>query len=122
MKKVLVLVIEDDRMLMLEIADALWRAGFEVVGAYDAVEGLQKIFEIRPDLVIASIDLLPVNGEDACLRIRQASYLPLIVTGGREDAIGALELGADAFIVKPLGVREVVARVHSLIRRGVVSG
>ena len=58
-----------------------------------------------------------MNGEDACLRIRKASYLPIVVLGSQEELVRTLELGADAYIVKPANGREVVARVHSLLRR-----
>jgi DNA-binding response OmpR family regulator len=117
MKKAIVLLVEKDRALVAEATGALRKAGFEVVEAADTIDGLKKIYEINPDVVIASTDLPPVSGEDACLRIRQASYLPLIALGSQDDVVEALELGADAYIVKPPSGREVVARVHSLLRR-----
>jgi two-component system response regulator ArlR len=116
-KKVLVLVAEKDRALVTEATRALRQAGFEVVETADTADGLKKIYEINPDVIIASTDLPPINGEDACQRIRQASYLPLIALGSQDDVAEALELGADAYIVKPTNGREVVARVHSLLRR-----
>jgi two-component system response regulator ArlR len=116
-KKVLVLVVEKDRALAAVAAGALREAGFEVAVAADAADGLKKIYQIRPDVVIAGTDLPPVNGEDACQRIRQASYLPFIVLGDREEVVETLELGADAYIVKPASGQEVVARVKSIIRR-----
>ena len=58
-----------------------------------------------------------VNGEDPCLRIRQASYLPIIVLGSKEEAAEMLELGADAYITKPPSLAELVARVRTLLRR-----
>jgi DNA-binding response OmpR family regulator len=117
MKKVLVLVVEKDRAFMTVVAGALRGAGFDVAVTANTADGLNKIYQIKPDVVIASTDLPPVNGEDACQRIRQASYLPLLVLGGREELVETLELGADAFIVKPASGEEVVARVNSLIRR-----
>jgi two-component system response regulator ArlR len=117
MKKVLVLVVEKDMALAAVAAGALREAGFEVALAANAADGLKKIYQIKPDVIIASTDLPPVNGEDACQRIRQASYLPFIVLGGREEVAETLELGADAYIVKPASGQEVVARVNSLIRR-----
>jgi DNA-binding response OmpR family regulator len=113
----LVLVVERDRALLTVTAGALRQAGFEVAVSADTADGLKKIYEIKPDVVIASTDLPPVNGEDACQRIRQASYLPFIVLGGREEVVEMLELGADAYIVKPASGQEVVARVNSLLRR-----
>jgi two-component system KDP operon response regulator KdpE len=58
-----------------------------------------------------------LNGEDACLRIRQACYLPILVLGDEEEAVETLELGVDAYLTKPLSVSELVARVHALLRR-----
>jgi two-component system response regulator ArlR len=116
-KKALVLVVEKDRALAADAAAALREADFEVVEAVDGAEGLKKIHEMNPDVIIASTDLPPVNGEDACKRIRQASYLPFIVLGTRDEVARLLELGADAGIVKPPSGREMVARVHALLRR-----
>ncbi len=117
MKKAVILVVEKDRSLSAKAAQALAEAGFEVVEAADAADGLEKIWETRPDLVIASTDLPPVNGENACLRLRQASYLPLIAIGSRDEVVEMLELGADACIIRPPSNREVVARVHLLLNR-----
>ena len=117
MKKAVVLVVEKDSSLSAMAARALAEAGFDVVEAANAADGLKKIFEMRPDVVIASTDLPPVNGENACLRLRQASYLPLIAIGSRDEVVEMLELGADACIIKPPSNREVVARVHLLLNR-----
>lgn len=62
-------------------------------------------------------ELPTVNGEDAYLRIRQASYLPIIVLGGQEEAAETLEYGADAYMTKPTNHIELVARVRGLLRR-----
>jgi DNA-binding response OmpR family regulator len=117
MKKAVVLVVEKDRSLVAEAVEALREAGYEVVEAADAADGLKKLYVTNPDVVIASTDLPPVNGEDACQRLRQASYLPLIAIGSREEVVEMLELGVDACVIKPPSGREVVARVDSLLRR-----
>ena len=83
----------------------------------DALDGLNKLYEVYPDLIIVERELPMVSGEDPCLRIRQASYLPIIVLGSREEAAETLELGADAYITKPLSLSELVARVQALLRR-----
>ena len=62
-------------------------------------------------------ELPMMNGEEPYFRIRQASYLPIIVLGSEEEAAEMLELGADAYITKPPNLSELVARVHSLLRR-----
>ena len=92
-------------------------AGYKVVRTADALDGLKKLYEAYPDLIIVARELPTVSGEDPCLRIRQASYLPIIVLGNGEEAVEMLELGADAYITKPPSLSELVARVHSLLRR-----
>jgi DNA-binding response OmpR family regulator len=117
MDKVLVMVVEKDRALVAEAITALQQAGYEVIEAFNAADGLKKINQLNPDLILASTDLPPVNGEDACLRIRQASYLPMVIFGDQAELVKTLEQGADAYIVQPASGREVVARVNSLLRR-----
>lgn len=112
-----VLVIEKDEALAEKTAVILEEAGYNVVKATDAIDGLRMVYEARPDLIIAARELPMVNGEDACLRIRQASYLPILVLGSEEEAVETLELGIDAFLTKPLSTNELVARVHALLRR-----
>ena len=85
--------------------------------ATDALDGLKKLYEVHPDLAIVSKELPMVNEEDPCLRLRQASYLPIIVLGNQEEAAEVLELGVDAYMMKPPSLIELVARVNSLLRR-----
>ena len=95
----------------------LEEAGYTVVRTTDALDGLKKLYEAYPDLIIMDRELPMVNGEDPCLRIRQASYLPMIVLGSNEEAAEMLELGADAYMTRPPRLSELVARVRSLLRR-----
>jgi len=115
MKKAVVLIVEGDRTSSQEAVEALREAGFEVIEADGAAAGLKTIYEARPDVIIASTNLLSVNGEDAFLRLRQASYLPMIAIGSREEVVEMLEMGVDAGIISPPSGREVVARVQSLL-------
>jgi DNA-binding response OmpR family regulator len=117
MKRPRILVIENDEAVAGRVVSFLGEAGYDVVRAADAAVGLAMIYETHPDLVIMAGSLPVINGEDPCLRIRQASYLPIIVLGGIYDAIEALELGADAYMNKPPGREELVARVNALLRR-----
>ena len=88
-----------------------------VVSAADTSEGIKKLYETYPDVVIAGSGLMMMDGEEAYFRIRKASYLPIVVIGSQEEAAEVLELGADAFVIKPPSLSEVVARVHRLLQR-----
>ena len=101
----------------MRAATALEEAGYNVIRVADVLDGLKKLYEAYPDLIIMTRELPMVNGEDPCLRIREACYLPIIAIGAAEEAVEILELGADAYMTKPLNLRELVARVQALLRR-----
>jgi DNA-binding response OmpR family regulator len=84
------------------------------VGAYD---GLKKLREAYPDLIVMAQELPPVNGENACLRIRQASYILMMVVGPAEETVDTFELGADAYMSRPPSDVELAAKARSLLRR-----
>lgn|GEM_PF-2241901 len=101
----------------MRVAAALEGAGYEVVRTIGAIDGIRILYQTYPDVIIMDSGLAMVNGEDAYMRVRQASYLPIIVLGNRGEAAEALELGADAFMIKPPNLIELVARVHRLLER-----
>jgi DNA-binding response OmpR family regulator len=112
-----VLIIEKDELVGIMLARALEAAGYEVIRAQDAREGLMKLYESYPDIIIINRGIPEIFGEDAFVRVRQASYLPLIVLGNSDDAAESLEMGADAFMTYPPSLRELVARVRNLLNR-----
>lgn len=112
-----ILVIEKDETIAVRATTALEEAGYTVIRVVDFLDGLKQLHEVNPDLIIMNRELPTVNGEDPCLRVREACYLPIIATGAAEEAVEILELGADAFMTKPLNLRELVARVKTLLRR-----
>ena len=114
MKPPRILVIENDEVTAGRMVSFLEEAGYDVVRAADAALGLARLYETRPDLVVMAGSLPVINGEDPCLRVRQASYLPIIILGGIYNAVEALELGADAYMNKPPGREELVAMVRAL--------
>lgn len=112
-----ILIIEDDEVLRERMAVALEGAGFKAITASNALEGLKSSYESNPDLVIMASDLPMVNREEPCLRLREETYMPIIILGGNEEAAEMLELGADAYMAKPPNLSELVARVRALLRR-----
>jgi DNA-binding response OmpR family regulator len=112
-----ILVIEQDPVLTASIVSALEEAGFSVTTAEDVVEGLRKVYENYADLAILANGLPLVDGEEPVLYFRQTSYLPILVLGNDDESMETLDLGADAYMPRPPSLRELVARVRSLLRR-----
>ncbi len=112
-----ILIIEKNEALAAEEAAVLEEAGYRVARARDALDGLKKLYEAYPDLIIMDMEFPSVNGVYPLLRIREVYSLPIIALGGREEVVNMLELGADAFMIKPPDLRELLARVRSLLRR-----
>jgi DNA-binding response OmpR family regulator len=117
------LVVEDDEGIADPMVDGLARSGFEVSrvatgqGALDAIGGATPI-----DMVLLDLGLPDMDGFDVCRRIRTQSRVPIVVVtarGEEVDRVIGLELGADDYIVKPFGFRELVARIRAVGRRTV---
>jgi len=116
-----ILVLEDDPGLRVLIARALQQNGFTVCQAGSGAE-MWSNFEKRPiDLILLDIMLPGKNGIDLCREIRARSGVPIIfisARGDETDRVIGLELGADDYIAKPVGTRELIARVRAVLRRG----
>jgi DNA-binding response OmpR family regulator len=122
-------VIEDDHHISDLVAMYLRRDGFRVLQAEDGMSGLDLIERERPRLVIVDIGLPgELDGFDVCRRLRQGigpgnpdlSSIPLLILSARDDEVDrvlGLELGADDYVTKPFSARELVARVHAILRR-----
>ncbi len=120
----LILVVDDERMLAETITYNLEKEGFEVIVAYDGESALQQAKARRPELVILDLMLPKISGWEVCRALRQNSefrldspILMLTARGEESDKVLGLELGADDYLVKPFGMRELVARVRALLRR-----
>lgn len=116
-----VLVIDDDRKLCALLADYLAGAGFDVVTALSADEGLRRLRADNHDLVILDVMLPDMDGFDACRAIRRSSAVPIVMLTARGDVMDrvvGLELGADDYLPKPFEPRELVARMQAILRRG----
>ncbi|MEO8692989.1 MAG: response regulator transcription factor [Acidimicrobiales bacterium] len=112
------LIVEDDPSIAASLREGLERHGFEVE---HTTSGRQAI-ELAPgvDLVLLDLGLPDIDGKDACREIRAVTTVPIIVVTARGDEIDRvllLELGADDYLVKPFGFRELVARIGAVIRR-----
>ncbi|QDS97238.1 response regulator transcription factor [Adhaeretor mobilis] len=116
-----VLIIEDDPTLLRGLSDNFASAGFEVETASDGQAGLAQVLAQPPDIVVLDIMLPLLNGYDLCQRVRQAKLdLPILMLtakGQEEEIVRGLELGADDYMTKPFGIRELLARVQRLLRR-----
>ncbi len=117
-----VLLIEDDDAIADGMLDALGHAGFEGVRASTGTAGLDVVAAGGADLVLLDLGLPDLDGVEVCRRIRAGSVVPVIVVSARNEEfhrVLALEVGADDFLVKPFGFRELTARVRAVARRSV---
>jgi DNA-binding response OmpR family regulator len=115
-----VLLVEDDDAIADGILDALRHAGFEGVRVNTGAAGLAVVAEGGADLVLLDLGLPDLDGVEVCRRIRADSSVPVIVVSARNEEfhrVLALEVGADDFLVKPFGFRELTARVRAVARR-----
>ncbi len=115
-----ILLVEDTRELALLIKVELESNGYQVTLAEDGEQAMRLFPEAKPGLVILDWMLPKVDGLEVLRRIRQSSAVPvLMLTARREetDRVIGLEVGADDYLTKPFGMRELVARVHALLRR-----
>src|SRR5690554_6299959 len=115
-----ILIIEDEKSISDIIKFNLQKEGFEVDMAYDGKSGLEKFSSCKPDLVLLDVMLPLIDGFEVCKKIRESSTIPILMLTAKEeevDKVLGLELGADDYITKPFGMRELVARIKANIRR-----
>lgn len=115
-----VLVVEDDEGIREMLRYNLTAAGFAVQEARDGVSGLRTARTASPDIILLDLMLPGMSGLDFCRTLRRTSRVPIIMLTAKDtevDKIVGLELGADDYITKPFSVREVVARLNSVLRR-----
>src|SRR6202789_858557 len=116
-----ILVVEDEPMMVAGLRDNFEFEGYEVITATDGIEGLRRALDESPDLVVLDVMMPKMSGLEVCkqLRAKRAS-LPIIMLPGAGQAgdkgVG-LELGADDYVTKPFSIRELLARVKSVLRR-----
>ena len=116
-----VLVIDDDASLRDTIGLLLEKEGFHPVLAEDGNTGYKQALTLKPALILVDLRMPGMSGVEVCKNLRAASMkTPLIVLsaiGDEIDKVLLLEIGADDYIVKPFGTRELLARIRALLRR-----
>jgi DNA-binding response OmpR family regulator len=115
-----ILVVEDDHKTSDIVRLYLERDGYQVLAAYDGVEGLQMARSQVPDLVVLDLLLPGLGGLDVCRAIRRESAVPIIMLTAlttENDKLEGLDIGADDYVTKPFSPRELAARVRVVLRR-----
>ena len=115
-----VLVVEDEKSFVEALKVGLDREGFDVKVAEDGLMALNLFRIFKPDLILLDVMLPKISGLDVCKEIRTESKVPIIMVtakGEEIDTVVGLEVGADDYVTKPYRLREVVARMRSLLRR-----
>jgi DNA-binding response OmpR family regulator len=115
-----VLIVEDEESLLFTLAHNLKREGYTVLTANRGDDGLKLAREQQPDLILLDVMLPGIDGIQVCRMLRRDSDVPIIMLtalGGESDRVAGLDTGADDYMPKPFGMRELMARVRALLRR-----
>src|SRR6185369_1357081 len=127
--KTKILIVEDDPHILLGLEEVLKGDGFEVNVCNRGDQALEAVARYRPELLVLDVMLPGLSGYDICKQIRakkiSTPILMLTAKGQELDKVVGLDLGADDYVTKPFGVRELLARIHALLRRtsaGTTSG
>lgn len=115
-----VLVVEDEETLLFTLAHNLRREGYSVLTASRGDDGLKLAREKHPDLIVLDVMLPGIDGMQVCRLLRRDMQVPIIMLtalGGEGDRVAGLDTGADDYMPKPFGMRELMARIRALLRR-----
>lgn len=118
-----ILIVDDEKNIVDIIAFNLKKDGYQVIKAADGEEGVKMALEENPDLILLDIMMPKMDGYEACKKIREKKNTPIIMLTARAeelDKVLGLELGADDYVTKPFGVRELMARVKANLRKTVI--
>ena len=115
-----ILLVEDDSSVAASILDGLVSASMEVKHVDNGTDAIDLALSDNFELILLDLGLPDIDGQDVCKRIREKLQTPIIILSARGDEIDrvlALEFGADDYLVKPFGMRELVARIRAVARR-----
>lgn len=115
-----VLVVDDDLEMCAMLREYLAKEQFDVDLAHDGDAALRAVGSARPDIVLLDVSMPSLGGFEVLRRLRGESDLPVLMLTARDeygDRIHGLELGADDYLTKPFNARELVARIHAILRR-----
>jgi len=116
-----ILAIDDDPGFLRLVERVLTQKGYDVLKASSGQEGLRLLFSEKPDLVLLDVVMAKMDGWQTCQRIRDVSDIPIIMLTGQhkaeEDIARGLDYGADDYLIKPVGNKELIARVRAVLRR-----
>ena len=119
--KTIILIVEDDEHIALGLSEILRGESFEVVAATRGDQALDLVTKHKPALIVLDVMLPGLSGFDICKQLRQKKnntpVLMLTAKGQELDKVVGLGLGADDYVTKPFGVKELLARIHALLRR-----
>jgi two-component system, OmpR family, response regulator RegX3 len=116
-----VLIVEDEESFVDALSVGLKREGFRVEVARDGLEALSMFDAVQPDVILLDVMLPKMSGIDVCRQLRKRTQVPIIMVtakGSEIDTVVGLEVGADDYITKPYRMRELVARMRAVTRRG----
>lgn len=116
-----ILVVEDEPSLVFTLQDTLENEGYEVHISETGSDAVQLVHDIKPDLMILDVMLPGTSGFEICKRVREDKYtFPIIMLTARDqeiDKVTGLNIGADDYMTKPFGVKELLARIQARLRR-----
>src|SRR5262247_1310225 len=115
-----ILIVDDEPQIRRIMRETLTTAGYEVDDARNGMEGLEKLRDFHPDLVLLDINMPEMGGVEVCKAIRRDSNIAIIMLTVRKsdaDKVAALDAGADDFVTKPFSTPELLARIRAALRR-----
>ncbi len=119
-EKARILIVDDEKRIVNTVRKYLENDGYEALVAYDGAAALETWKREQPDLVVLDILMPKLDGLGFCREVRKKSTTPIIVLSAKSsefDKLQGLDLGADDYVTKPFSPRELVSRVHAVLRR-----